>query len=404
MKRVLYVTWEGAAQNYMKSLFLPMLAHTQSDALHLDAVWFTQSPQQTWETTLEEARRLGVTLFAYPAHHHVPVVSQLAMIVQGARILRGLVLKHGYDAVFVRTHMPSSMAWAMQAAWPEGCELFFDSDGFPPDERVDAGLWTQTDPRYLAFRAVERHTTRRAHATMVRTHKAKRILLERAGSGVNPSRVHVIPNAKDERAFEPMTPKARLETRQREGVAPDAPWLVYVGSLGPQYYPAQIVELFELAWARDPRARLHVLTGQPEVMHALLDPARHRSHAHVVVKRVPTQEVPSYLAAADVGLSLRRPSFSQQGVCPIKNAEYLLCGTPVITVQGIGDMDDLFQAHDVGVVLQDVETTELARAVEWTLTVPQNRDAYRTRCREAGLEHFSLSSQARTLHDMLLAP
>lgn len=403
MKRVLYVTWEGAAQNYMKSLFLPMLAHVQSDALSLGALWFTQSGPDVIQSTQQEAQRLGVELFPHPVKRGIPVLFQIAGVLEGARVLRRHVLEHGYDAVFVRAQMPSAMAWAMQVSWPKGCQLYFDSDGFPSDERVDAGLWTHQDPRYRAFRAVERHTVRRACATMVRTHKAKAILLERGGDDVDASSVHVIPNAKDPDAFHPTTPEQRQATRRREGVEGQDPWMVFVGSLGPQYYPAQILELFELAWARDPRARLHVLTGQAEVMQTLLAPQTHPAHARVVVKRVGSHEVAAYLAAADVGISLRAATFSQQGVCPIKNAEYLLCGTPVITGAGIGDMDALFDAHDVGYVLQDIDTPALEGAVEWMLSMDQQaREGYRARCRQAGLEHFSLDVQTFKLRDLLL--
>ncbi len=61
------------------------------------------------------------------------------------------------------------------------------------------------------------------------------------------------------------------------------------------------------------------------------------------MKSVKSDEVPFYLNAADVAFALRQPTFSMQGVAPIKLGEYLLCGLPVIASKGIGDTDDILK-------------------------------------------------------------
>jgi glycosyltransferase involved in cell wall biosynthesis len=60
-----------------------------------------------------------------------------------------------------------------------------------------------------------------------------------------------------------------------------------------------------------------------------------------MVKKVPFEQVPKYLNAADVAFALREPKFSMQGVAPIKLGEYLLMGIPTIASAGIGDSETI---------------------------------------------------------------
>jgi glycosyltransferase involved in cell wall biosynthesis len=77
--------------------------------------------------------------------------------------------------------------------------------------------------------------------------------------------------------------------------------------------------------------------------------------SQVQIKFVPFEEVPSYLAIADYGLLLRRPSVTNEVAAPTKFAEYLACGLPVLITQGIGDYPDFVLTQQAGVVIDLVD-------------------------------------------------
>ena len=147
----------------------------------------------------------------------------------------------------------------------------------------------------------------------------------------------VIPNGEDADGFTPGSQVDRERMRRENAVASDGPLLVYGGSLGPQYDPAEMLRLFRAVLTRRPDARLLVLTGNAGVLNGLL-PRSGVPEEAVIVKRVPPDQMAPELAAADVGIALRTPTFSQQAVSPIKVSEYLLCGVPVVSLHGIGDL------------------------------------------------------------------
>ena len=145
--------------------------------------------------------------------------------------------------------------------------------------------------------------------------------------------------------------------------------------------------LFEEVLRHRSDARLLVLTGS-----LALAAETFGSRPEVQVMRVPPQEVARFLAAGDVGLAYRSDSFSMQGVAPIKVAEYLLCGLPVIGTAAVGDTGPILEA---GLLFEGEGREELA--ARWLVDeiLPQ-RALYRDRARTAGVAQFSL---ARTIED-----
>jgi len=80
--------------------------------------------------------------------------------------------------------------------------------------------------------------------------------------------------------------------------------------------------------------------------------------------KVLPEDVPKYLRAADVALSLIRPSFARRSMSPTKFAEYLAAGLPVIASAGIGDLDAHIEEARVGVLLQRFDRDAYAAAFE----------------------------------------
>ena len=64
-------------------------------------------------------------------------------------------------------------------------------------------------------------------------------------------------------------------------------------------------------------------------------------------------EVPEYLLAADYGLLIRENSFTNQVASPVKFAEYLCCGLPVIISERLGDYSEFVEKNGCGYIIKD---------------------------------------------------
>ena len=70
-----------------------------------------------------------------------------------------------------------------------------------------------------------------------------------------------------------------------------------------------------------------------------------------------------FLNAADAGIAFYRPGVSRLGTSPVKVSEYLACGLPVVMNSGIGDSDAIVLREHLGVLVNDFNEPEYARAV-----------------------------------------
>ncbi|MFW5968590.1 MAG: glycosyltransferase, partial [Persicimonas sp.] len=384
----------GPAQNYMESLFLPIFERVQGDDLSIRVVQFTWGDEAITDSVAAAAAEADIGYDVRKVLRKPLAPATAAMIAKGAMDVVALAKKHDIDVLFPRAAIPSAMTLLAEKMLPD-VKVFYDADGFMADERIEFGGWDPEGFIYRLFRDVEAQICRRADSIMTRTQKAKEILVDRVGDPLDPDIIHVIPNAKDVDEFHPGEADDRRKVREALGVADEAPLVIYVGSLGPHYHPGELLEYFEKVWERDERARLVVLTGNrdqiDERMHRVSFPEE-----AMTVTRVAPDEVPAYVAAADVGLAFRAPSFSQLGVSPIKVGEYLLCGTPVLSTAGVGDLDEQLGGRHTGRLLDELDDDHLAEAADWLYDdVVPNRDAYRERCREVGVDEFGMDACVR---------
>lgn len=175
---------------------------------------------------------------------------------------------------------------------------------------------------------------------------SRRWSLNTAGATVVPCATEVEPGRK---AIE-----QRLKTRTELDLE-DNLVVGYCGSVMPwQKIPATL-EFFRRISSLQPKARFLAITTSPEAMWSEIAAAGLRNVSRVV--STSHEEVPRYLAAADVGLLLRDSSIVNRVASPVKFAEYLACGVPVIITDSVGDYPEIVESQRIGLVIKSAESS-----------------------------------------------
>lgn len=391
--KILFVTWDGPQVTYLESLFLPIFRKLAETGVDFHIMQFTWGDVRRIEISRQACAQAGFTYQAEIIWRRPLVAGSLLSALRGAHLIRQAVRKHHVDAVMPRSTLPALAT--LLALRGSTLPMIFDADGLPLDERVDFAGQSPTSLAYRFLRDIEAQAVRRADVVLTRSRKAAAILQARAGAGNANDKFEVVRNGRDPSAFSPADACSRAKTRQQLGIEETAPLLIYAGSLGPQYCLPQMLQLFSHVRKRRPDSRLLVLTGSPEALPPALDVYPHLKPA-ISVLTADATAVPEYLACADLGLALRQTSFSMQAVAPIKLGEYLLCGLPVVASDGIGDTSTLVDPQ-IGFLMKGMGDAELADAADWFVdSVLVQREAFRKRCRAAGIASFSLDGSVES--------
>jgi len=196
-------------------------------------------------------------------------------------------------------------------------------------------------------------------------------------------RITVVPNGVDVGRFRPDA-AARAAIRQRLGIAPEDFVAVYCGGMHAWQCFPESVDFANLVASLRARVHLLVLTPELELAQCHLGRAAPGLRHHVV--SVAHEEVPRYLAAGDAGLLLRAPNACNIVASPMKFAEYLACGLPVVIGPQVGDYSELVRRRQLGVVVDPAARESWpAAARELVTLIGAGPEGASTRCREAAV-------------------
>jgi glycosyltransferase involved in cell wall biosynthesis len=165
--------------------------------------------------------------------------------------------------------------------------------------------------------------------------------------------------------------------------------VVYVGSVSGVCLVEEMARFFLALRRLKPDAFLQVLTQEGAAdASGLLARTGLPAGAFAVGSCTPA-DVPGVLRRARLGLSFRQPTFAQIAACPTKIPEYLAAGVPVVSNEGIGDIDALLLGAHVGVVVRRFDEAAFAEAARDAVRLSEE-PGIRVRCMAAASEHFDL--------------
>jgi len=173
---------------------------------------------------------------------------------------------------------------------------------------------------------------------------------------------------------------------------------VYSGSLALWQIPERIAALMKAIRAQMPTAHLLILTRDRHAgarfFGELVD------HGVATIEDCPFESVGDYLGAADAALLLREDNPVNRVSCPVKFAEYLVSGLPVIATPGIGDVSDYIRETGHGVLIRLNERLE-QQAEQVTTAVAYRHWPPREAIRSRAIESFSRESYRQAYEDVL---
>jgi glycosyltransferase involved in cell wall biosynthesis len=274
---------------------------------------------------------------------HVRTVHSRAlpmMIFSSAWQLYLLNRKHSISTLYVRGIWGAIIA---RLAFPffDGPELIYDFRG---DIVAEAKYTGTSGPRLLVLRLLTQLAIRSANSHMSVSREGARKLEKTYRS----SKVTVIPSSTDIQKFE-SAHESRSEIRAKLGFEDDDVVLVYAGGLARyQMIPEMLSVWAELA---QPGIKFLLLTSkQPghnigtSELDALIPDG-------TIVQSLDPEDVPAYLAAADIGFLLRQPDPLNSVASPVKFAEYIAAGLAVVTSPALDDASTQVTENELGVVM-----------------------------------------------------
>ena len=377
-RRVLFISYNGMLDPLGQTQVLPYLRELAKKGVDFTLLSFERArafePEGAakCEALKRELQTQGIDWHWLRYHQRPSLPATMYDVLAGFRKARSLVKRKQIEMVHARGHIPGAIAIWLKVFC--GTKLIFDLRGLMAEEYVDAEHWRKGSLPYRITKSVEVEILTSADGIVTLTERIWPIIKEWEGLRGRTPHHQVIPCCVDTTRFR-FSEEERERRRAELGLA-DQFTLVYSGSLDGWYLTEKMADFFASVVRRDPEAHLLWLTtGSHDRVRELMN-KRNIAARNFSVLSVAAADVPSYLAAADAGLSFIKRCISKVASSPTKNAEYLACGLPVIINEGIGDSDALVDQWQAGVLIKEFNETEYetaAREIKAMVVAPQAR-------------------------------
>ena len=175
------------------------------------------------------------------------------------------------------------------------------------------------------------------------------------------------------------------------------------GSFGGWYLTAEMMKFFAIAreFRRDTFVLILTQRDKERIVARLQELGL--SDSDFLVESAKPSEIGGYLAAADVALSFIKACYSKLSSSPTKIAEYLGSGLPIIANGGVGDVDQLINENQVGVLTREFSPDAYREA----LSNLEHLGNIKDRCFETAKREFDLEAiggtRYRRIYKRLLA-
>lgn len=402
MIKSLYISYNAITEPIVQSQVIPYLRGLSKKGIKFYLLTFEKKKMEKEEKTRilktllgELPDGLGISWFSLSYHKAPTVPATLFDIILGCVYSIYIVAKNKIDIVHARAVVSALMGYP--AARLLSKKFIFDTRGIDSEEYVDANLWRRGGFKHRTAAFLEDAMIKSADYVITLTEKFLQILKKRYCKRT--IRFAVIPCAVDTERFLPAQDKKnRLSERPNlEGKF----IITYIGSLGTWYMFPQMLSFFKTALRSVGNAHFLVLT-QTDKAYAVEEIKKSGlASKDVTIDTVSYDAMPEWLSICDIGIFFIKPVFSKLSSSPVKFAEYLSCGIPVIINSGIGDTEDLVRRYRVGAVVERFDEGSYASAANIVIRMlKEEKDAVRARCREAAERELSLHTAVEHYYDI----
>jgi glycosyltransferase involved in cell wall biosynthesis len=376
-RRVLFISYNGMLDPLGQTQVIPYLRELAKRGVQFTLLSFERAAAFEGEGVRKrdelkrELAEQGIEWHWLRYHQRPSVPATIYDVLAGIRKAKSLVRRNRVGMVHARSHIPATIALALKRSL--GTKMIFDLRGLMAEEYVDAEHWRKDSVPYRITKAAERRIFQETDAVVTLTERIWPIITEWEGLRGRDVHHEVIPCCVDLSLFK-FSDEERAKRRAELSLG-EKFTIVYSGSLDGWYLTEKMAEFFAAFMRRRPDAHLVWLTnGSHDRVKELM---KSRNVDQFSVLSLPARLVPSYLSAADAGLSFIKRCVSKLASSPTKNAEYLACGLPLIINAGIGDSDTLIHDWKAGALLEeftDDEYTRIGSLIETMAAQPDVRE------------------------------
>lgn len=357
-KKVLFISYDGMTDPLGQSQVIPYLQGLSRAGykMFLISCEKEQVYHQNKNYIQELLDKSNITWIPLNYTKNPPVLSTLLDVMKMRKAAKKLHKAEGIDMVHTRAGVPALVGLWMKKKM--GVKFMNDIREFYADSRVEGGMWNKSNPLYSTiynfFAKQESEQVKQSDGIVCLTYAAEKII-KTWPEYKKDTPLEVIPCSADLDLFDYSKINATEKSvlKKELNISDDDFVISYLGSIGGWYLTAEMLQFCKLLSKRMPAAKfLFISPHRHEEIKAIA--VQYEIPADkVIVKKASRLQVPLMLSLSSYSIFFIKPCYSKQSSSPTKHGEIMAMGIPVITNGGVGDVAEIVQTTNSGIVINE---------------------------------------------------
>lgn len=386
MARVLYLSHDGLMEPLGQSQvwqYLCMLSKNHQITL------VTFEKENDWrelskrKAMIAEAKETQIRWLPLKYHKNPKILGPVFDIIVCFLVSTYLTLRYRIKIIHARNAPFTLIAMVLKIF---GTHFIFDMRGFWADERVDGGLWKKNGMLHRINKWLEKHYFLKSDAVVVLTKAAVNEISKFDYLKRKTLQIEIIPTCTNLELFQPKKLKSADENSFTLG---------YLGNAGTWYLFEPVLDFFNILREFKPEAKmLFINNGQHEYIRSRLEAFKIPESCFKLETAVFNRSAEA-ISRMDAVVFFIKPVFSKKSSMPTKLGELFACGVPCLTNKGIGDIDEILDKEQTGVLISEFTRKEMKEAARKLLELTKD-PGLSSRCVKAAEKYFSLDRGVQT--------
>lgn len=293
-------------------------------------------------------------------------------------------LKRSFDIRILHSRglFPSIISYCGKKILSKNLQFIYDNRGVQIDEEIYKGRWKEKSIKVKFFRFIEKRVIINSSYVVVVSQQFKKHLLELFKKPSFQNKIIVIPN----RTILPQINKKFLPQLKHKNKIICA----YSGSAASWQSLDKMLKFMINAIKHINNIQFRIITYEADFFHLFISKNPSLKERVEIITAEP-KDVYKELIKCNLGLLFRETSIVNKVASPLKFAEYLAAGLPVLISEEIGDSEIIVNDYKIGTVIKNDNYED---ALNQVIALLQQDDIY-VRCRNLAEEQFSITDSIK---------
>lgn len=291
--------------------------------------------------------------------------------------VRHILKENNVNIIHGRSLLPSIIGYFLKIMTNNKIKLIYDNRGLRIEEEILTGHWNRNSIKTHIFKWLERKLSLAADAIVVVSENFKYYLATAYSKNIADKLV-VVPNRTK-------IQDSRIDYTYKMKINP--PILVYSGSAAKWQSLDELVIVLRAALEIFKDIKILFLTYNIQEFKTVFTLSDELTK-YVTFKKVSQDEVFGELSKCNIGILIRHNDIINNVSSPLKFAEYLSAGLPVLISEGVGDTENIVKNNKIGAVIKNGDYIKALSELKNLLNDPQIYN----RCRETAEREFNIKT------------